>query len=138
MLELLGTLTQITPVQTVGNNGNQKKFIIVHEDGQYGKDVAFELFGKNLNIADQIPIGQHVRVCFNVASREYNGKWYNDISAYRVESADAKPQQPQATPTQQPVQAAHSVPQYNGAAAQQPYAAPVQSQNATDADSLPF
>lgn len=114
MLEFIGTLTQVTPVQNVGTNGAQKRFIIVHEDGAYPKDVAFELYGKNIGLADNIAIGSKVRVCFDVKSREWQGRWFSDISAYRVELAtnDVTTSAPASTSNmpQATQQATHSAP----------------------------
>ncbi len=134
MLEFTGILTQITPAQNIGNNGAQKRFIIVHEDGAYPKDVAFDLYGRNIGLVDNIPVGTRVRVCFDVKSREYNGKWYNDLSAYRVEPATApQPQQTYAAPPQQAPQSAPVVTQQQPVYPQQPpAAATAQSEN------LPF
>lgn len=139
MLEFIGTLTQVTPVQNVGTNGAQKKFIIVHEDGMYPKDVAFELYGKNLGLADNIAIGSKVRVCFDVKSKEWQGRWFSDISAYRVELAanDVTPAPASAPVLQQATQqqATHSAPVMSDEARRN--AQQVVQQNITS-DDLPF
>ena len=32
-----------------------------------------------------------VKIAFNLSSREYNGRWYNDIRAWRIEPVGASP-----------------------------------------------
>lgn len=133
MLEFIGTLAQITPAQNVGTSGAQKKFIIVHEDGAYPKDVAFELYGKNLGLADNIAIGSKVRVCFDIKSREWQGRWFSDISAFKVELVPAQVVNASA-PQTQPV--THSAPAMTDAARQT--AQQVVPQNTASIDALPF
>jgi hypothetical protein len=37
-----------------------------------------------------VEVGDEVRVMFNVASREYNNKWYSDITAYQLDNISKK------------------------------------------------
>jgi hypothetical protein len=47
----------------------------------------FNLWGDKI---DQYNIqeGQSINVSFDIDCREYNGRWYNDIRAWKVEAAD--------------------------------------------------
>jgi hypothetical protein len=40
---------------------------------------------------DKYQVGDKVKVSFNLSAREYNGRWYNDIRAWRIEPAGAAP-----------------------------------------------
>ena len=37
----------------------------------------------------QITEGKELTVHFDIESREYNGRWYTDVKAWRVDTADA-------------------------------------------------
>ena len=86
-MELNGRIIAVLPVQTgQGKNGEWKKQEYVLEyntDSQYSKKVCFNLWGDKV---DQFNIreGQNLTVSFDIDSREYQGRWYNDIRAWRV------------------------------------------------------
>jgi hypothetical protein len=89
-LELSGKVIQILPMESgEGRTGQQWKkqyFVIEYMDGNYPKKVSIMLWGDKTDALKSIQIGSDVKVSFNVESREYNGRWYTDIKAWRVES----------------------------------------------------
>ena len=36
---------------------------------------------------DKYQVGDKVKISFNLSSREYNGRWYTDVRAWRIEPA---------------------------------------------------
>ena len=91
-MELKAKLTQLLPLQTgEGKNGPWKKQdIIVETEGKYPKKVCVSIWGDKID-ANQLQIGNQLTVSFDVESREYNGRWYTDLKAWKVESADNVP-----------------------------------------------
>ncbi|MFQ3575649.1 MAG: DUF3127 domain-containing protein [Cytophagales bacterium] len=87
-MQLIATLVQVLPLQTgTGKNGVWKKQdIIVETDGQYPKKVCVALWGDKAEVA--LTIGQKFKIDFDVESREYNGKWYTDVKAWKIEAND--------------------------------------------------
>lgn len=89
-LELSGKVIQILPMESgEGRTGQQWKkqyFVIEYMDGNYPKKVCIMLWGDKTDILKSVQPGTDVKVSFNVESREYNGRWYTDIKAWRVES----------------------------------------------------
>ena len=94
-MQLSARLIQVLPLQTgVGKNGEWKKQdIIVETDGQYPKKVCVAVWGDKLN---NIPLelGSYLNIDFDVESREFNGRWYTDVKAWKVELAGST--QPEA------------------------------------------
>ena len=85
-MELQGKLVQLLPLQTGnGKNGPWKKQECILEiPGQYPKKVCFSLWGDK--IQDSIlQIGNQLTVQFDIESREFNGRWYNEVKAWKVE-----------------------------------------------------
>ena len=126
-MELNGRIIAVLPVQTgQGRNGEWKKQEYVLEynsDSQYSKKVCFNLWGDKI---DQFNIqeGQNVIVSFDIDSREYQGRWYNDIRAWKVIEQQA---------------ATSDIPLFAGPQVPPPFTAqdiPAESGNA--ADDLPF
>lgn len=93
-------LTQILPLQTgVGRNGEWKKQDIIVEttDSQYPKKICISIWGDKINPA-QLQTGNDLVVDFDIESREYNGRWYTDVKAWKVEVASLS-ESPSASPT---------------------------------------
>lgn len=72
-------------VSRAGKEWNKQEFVIETED-QYPKKVCFTLFGDKTSLIDGLSAGQDVEVSFNVESREYNGRWFHNINAWKIET----------------------------------------------------
>lgn len=93
-MQLIAKLIQLQPLQTgMGRNGEWKKQeIIVETDGQYPKKVCISIWGDKIN-PSVLQVGNTLDVSFDVESREYNGRWYTDVKAWKVELAGTNPTQ---------------------------------------------
>ena len=90
-MEISGKLIEKLAQQTgQGKNGVWVKqdFIIETED-QYPKKVCIALWGEKAKEIDSIAIGESIKASINVESREFNGKWYTDVKAWRLEKIGA-------------------------------------------------
>lgn len=89
-MDLKGKILQSLPLVTgQGKNGPWRKqeFLIETLD-QYPKKVLFSLWSDKI---DQNPfsIGQDVVVSFDAESREYNGRYYTELRAWKVSAGGA-------------------------------------------------
>ncbi|HEX7755547.1 MAG TPA: DUF3127 domain-containing protein [Niabella sp.] len=89
-MQLTATLVQILPLQRgTGKNGEwRKQDIIVETQAQYPKKVCISIWGDKIN-ESLLKIGNQLNISFDVESREYNGRWYTDVKAWKVEPASA-------------------------------------------------
>lgn len=71
----------------------KKQEYVIETDGQYPKKVAFSLMNDKIDKA-AIQMGQTLEVDVDAQSREYNGKWYTELTAWRVSNLGIV-QQPQ-------------------------------------------
>ena len=93
MYKLKGTIKTITPVQEFATGSKKATIVVSNNDGYEGaeKMYAFEYFcgAKKPERMDQMlkynAVGDTVEVSFEVESREYNGKYYSDLSAFRLD-----------------------------------------------------
>lgn len=87
-MELTATLVQVLPLQKgQGKNGEWKKQdIIVETAGQYPKKVCVSIWGDKIKDSE-LQVGKSFKIQFDVESREYNGRWYTDVKAWKVEPA---------------------------------------------------
>ena len=85
-MELKGKIVQLLPMQTgMGKKGQwRKQEFIIETQGQYPKKVRFSVWGDKI---DQFGVaeGEEVNVSLDLESREYNGRWYTEARAWKVE-----------------------------------------------------
>ena len=87
-MQLIAKLIQLLPIQTgTGKNGEWKKQdIILETDGQYPKKVCISIWGDKIN-EKQLVVGNSLAIDFDIESREFSGKWYTDLKAWKVDTA---------------------------------------------------
>jgi len=79
----------------------QKQSFIIDTGDMYNPDLCIGLFGEE-KIADlsRFSIGQQVEVSINLYSREFSGKWYHNVDAFRIDAVGNVSQGiPQGGPT---------------------------------------
>ena len=109
-----GVLTYKSQVETgTSKSGNtwQKQTIVVSRENvnaPYDK-VALSVFGDKVNDSERCRVGDKVEITYSISAKEYNGRWYNDVSLYKIVSQDA----PFARPAQEAAPAADSFTQDN-------------------------
>lgn len=96
-LELEGRIVRKLNVQS-GTSArgawSKQEFILEYQEGNYPSQVCLNVWGEDkVRELDKFQIGDKVKVSFNLSAREYNGRWYNDIRAWRIEPAEAVPVQ---------------------------------------------
>lgn len=87
-LEITGKLIQKLDLQSgIGKTGNswQKQEFIIETTEQFPRKVCANLWGDKVDMLSAINIGDTVIISFNVESREFNGKWYTDVKAWKIE-----------------------------------------------------
>jgi hypothetical protein len=85
-MEISGKIIAVLPLANgQGKNGTWRSQDYVLETGdQYPKKVCFNFFGDKI---DQFPLGidDTVTVSFDLESREYNGRWFTSVRAWKAE-----------------------------------------------------
>jgi hypothetical protein len=104
-MEVVGKIITVLPEQSgIAKNGNPWKVqaYILETIEQYPRKVHFEIFGEDRIKQNPCAIDQIVTVSFDIESREFNGRWYTSIRAWKVVQGDTT-QAAQAAPTAAPV-----------------------------------
>ena len=115
-LEIEGTLAQKLPVQsgnTARGSWTKQEFILEFPDGNFTAKACFTAWGQEkVQDLGKYQVGDKVKVSFNLKSREYNGRWYNDLQIWKIAPAGAQPAAPaQPAPQARPVAQAPAYPQ---------------------------
>ena len=108
-MEVVGKIIQVLPAQEgVGRNGNPWKLqpYVLETLDNYPRKVHFEVFGEDRIKQNPCEIDQLVTVSFDIESREFNGRWYTSIRAWRIQQGDTtQAAQPGVAPAAAPVAA---------------------------------
>lgn len=93
-MEITGRIIAVLPerggVSKTGNEWKMQEYVLeTHE--QYPKKLCFNVFGADKIAQFNIQVRDELTVSFDINAREYNGRWYNDIRAWRVERGTAEP-----------------------------------------------
>ena len=88
-MELIGKAIAALPVksgvsQRTGEQWQSREYVIETQE-QYPKKMCFEVFGTDKLKEFNIRNNDLIKVNFDITAREYNGKWYNSIRAWKVE-----------------------------------------------------
>ncbi len=98
-LELEGTVIKLLALQS-GESARgpwKKQEYILETEGQYPKQVCFHAWGDNV---DKFAIreGEKIKASIEINSREFNGRWYTDVRAWRVDRLDGVQTPPPGMP----------------------------------------
>ncbi len=89
-ISITGTVKQVLDEQSgTSKNGQwRKQEFILETEGEYPKPVCIVQWGEKI---DEFGIreGERLTAHVDIQSREYNGRWYTDVKAWRVERPDA-------------------------------------------------
>ena len=84
-MEILGKIIELLPEKS-GQSANgewRKQEYVLETEAQYPKKICFMAWGDKI---DQFEIkqGERLTVSVDLESREYNGRWYTDVKAWKI------------------------------------------------------
>ncbi|MDB9964204.1 DUF3127 domain-containing protein [Vicingaceae bacterium] len=80
------TILDVESGTSKAGKGWRKQSFVVDTGAQYNPDVCFGVFGdEKIDMLAKFNPGAEVEVAFNVSSREYNGKYYHNIDAWKID-----------------------------------------------------
>jgi hypothetical protein len=62
-------------------------FVIQTPDEKYPQSIQFQVMNDRIQEMDKFTMGEEVEVSFDVRGREHNGKYYNTLNAFKIESS---------------------------------------------------
>lgn len=107
-MKIIGRLVQVLQVKEYNSQKgtNVKGGFVIETQEQYPKKICFDLWGQDkCNAVGVLPMNTLIEVSFDLASREYQGKWYTDVRCFKVDYANQQQflsQQPQMVTPQEP------------------------------------
>ena len=97
-MELEGRIAQKLAVQTgtsARGTWSKQEFVLEYQDGSFPAQVCMNVWGDDkVRELDKYQVGDKIKASIKVSSREYNGRWYTDVRAWRIEPAGAQQSAP--------------------------------------------
>ena len=125
--KIIAVLQERGGISKAGNEWKIQEYVLETME-QYPRKMMFNVFGADRIAQFNIQAGEVLTVSFDIDSREYNGRWSNDIRAWKVDRNVAAPAAAPAAPA-----AGAPVPP----PVADPFGAP-QMNASSEADDLPF
>lgn len=94
-MEITGKIIAVLPARSgtsarTGNPWKSQEYVIETHD-QYPKKCCFNVFGEDKINQFNIQSGEELQVSVDIDAREYNGRWYNDVRAWKVDRNIGQP-----------------------------------------------
>ncbi len=94
-MEITGKIIQVLPPRTGTSARTGSEWVcgqyVLETMEQYPKKIFFEVFGSERIQQFNIQVGESLTVSFDIESREYNGRWFTSIRAFKVDRSGAQP-----------------------------------------------
>lgn len=94
MLKVDGKITNILAIESGVSKADKpwkKQSFVIDTGAQYNPEVCFSLFGEEkLEMLNKYKQGDSVSVLFNVSSREFNGKYYHNLDAWKIDALEGQ------------------------------------------------
>jgi hypothetical protein len=88
IMDISGRVIAVLPAKggtsRAGKEWKSQEYVIETHD-QYPKKICFEVFGADKVSQFALHEGEEVNVYFDIESREWNGRWFTSLRAWKVE-----------------------------------------------------
>lgn len=84
MYEATGKIKVIYDTQSFPSGFSKREFVVTTADSKYPQDLKFEVVKDKCAILDSYKEGADVVVNFDVRGNEYNGKYYVNLSCWKL------------------------------------------------------
>ena len=103
-IEIEGRIIRIGQTEQITEKFKKRELVIETDlDTQYPQMISVEFQGDKTALLDNANPGQMAKIGINLRGREYKGKVYNSIVAWRIQTTGSGPvQQPQVQQDPQP------------------------------------
>ena len=89
--DLTGKVKLIQDAQTFGSGFTKREMVVTVEDGKYPQEINLEFVQDKVSLLDTVEVGQEVTVTFDIRGREYNGRYFNNLQGWKIQTGAAAP-----------------------------------------------
>lgn len=89
-MNFTGKIVSLSDVTTVGQNNTEKRTVVLEEIKEgYPDSIVLDVIGKWVKGTNGLKVGDVVTASLSFKAKEYNGKWYNSVGAWRFEKSSS-------------------------------------------------
>ncbi|MEX1048400.1 MAG: DUF3127 domain-containing protein [Akkermansiaceae bacterium] len=85
MYEAAGKIKLISDTQSFPSGFTKREFVVTTAD-KYPQDLKFEIVKDKCALLDDFEAGQDVQVTFDIRGNEYNGKYFVNLSCWKIQT----------------------------------------------------
>ena len=86
--DLTGKVKLIQEPQTFASGFTKREVVVTVEDGKYPQDINLEFLQDKVSLLDNLTEGQEIKVSFDIRGREYNGRYFNNLVGWKIETEE--------------------------------------------------
>jgi len=98
-LKLNGKVKLISDLQSWDSGFTKREFVVTTNE-QYPQDVKLEFIKDKTSLLDGLVEGDEVEVSFNVRGNEYNGKYYVNLQAWKLNKGSGEASASEEAPSE--------------------------------------
>lgn len=85
MYEAKGNIKWIGETQSFPSGFSKREFVVTTQHDKYPQDLKFEVVKEKCTLLDAFDVGTAVTVSFDIRGNEYNGKYYVNLSCWKLQ-----------------------------------------------------
>lgn len=89
MYEVAGKIKLINDTQTFPSGFTKREFVVTTAHDKFPQDLKFEIVKDKCSLLDQFEPDQEVQVSFDIRGNEFNGKYFVNLSCWKIQLAGA-------------------------------------------------
>jgi uncharacterized protein DUF3127 len=100
-MEITGKIISIQPSTSGTSKANKpwtKQSFVIETQETYPKKVAIDVMNDKVEQLSHYKVGDTITCGINIDSREYNGRWYTQINAWKLQGTSSNRQEPEPDP----------------------------------------
>lgn len=79
----------ISEVQSFASGFTKREFVVTTAHDKFPQDLKFEVVKDKCSMLDSFKTGDEVQVNFDIRGNEYNGKYFVNLSCWKLQAAGA-------------------------------------------------
>jgi len=100
-LSVTGKIKLINETQTFPSGFTKREFVVTTAE-QYPQDIKFEMIKDKISALDKYRAGDELKVSFNIRGNEYQGKYFVNLQAWKLEGISSAPASEEPVPAEIP------------------------------------
>ena len=86
--DLTGKIKIVQEPKTFDSGFTKREMVVIVEDGKYPQEINIEFVQDKVSLLDNLQVGQQVKVTFDLRGREYNGRYFNNLQGWKVDTPE--------------------------------------------------